>query len=67
MTASLYYGEIERESNREDVAYDDTYIGIRLRSDLRSLFSSSGQRQLEPASFGKAQPSKFKSKPVTER
>ncbi len=39
LTAGIYYGEIERESTRDNVAYDDAYFGIRLRSDLRSLFS----------------------------
>jgi len=53
LTAGIYYAEIERESNREDVAYEDAYIGIRLRSDLRSLFSGSrdDERIREPDSF----------------
>lgn len=52
MTAGIYYGEIERESNVENVAYDDTYFGIRLRSDLRSLLKGRGQKRPEPFSFG---------------
>ena len=51
MTAGIYYGEIERESNFSDIAYDDAYIGLRLRSDLRSLFSGSRRDEVEPASF----------------
>lgn len=39
LTAGIYYGEIERESTRINVGYDDAYFGIRLRSDLRSVFS----------------------------
>lgn len=53
MTAGIYYGEIERESNVENVAYDDTYFGIRLRSDLRSLLKGRGQKYPEPSSFGR--------------
>ncbi len=51
MTASIYYGEIERDSNREGIAYEDRFIGIRLRSDLRSLLRSTGKRKIEPGSF----------------
>ncbi len=61
MTASIYYGEIERDSNRDGIAYEDTYFGLRLRSDLRSLLGSGkkSQREREPASFGKAKKSEF--------
>jgi len=53
LTAGLYYGEIERESTRTSVEYEDAYFGIRLRSDLRTLFSSrrDRDRQIEPSSF----------------
>lgn len=52
LTAGVYYGEIERDSSREDVSYDDSYFGIRLRSDLRSVLKGRGKRIQEPASFG---------------
>ena len=51
MTAGIYYGEIERESTRQLVGYDDSYFGIRLRSDLRSLFRGNRNRETEPGSF----------------
>ncbi|RBP49159.1 outer membrane beta-barrel protein [Arenicella xantha] len=51
LTAGLYYGEIERESNLSDVDYQDAYFGLRLKSDLRSWFGGSKQREIEPASF----------------
>ena len=54
LSASLYYGEIERESNLEGIAYDDRYFGLKLRSDLRHFFKrSSDENQIEPISFGK--------------
>lgn len=52
LTAGIYYGEIERESTQARVSYDDAYIGIRLRSDLRSILSGRGKEAREPASFG---------------
>ena len=67
LTASLYYGEIERESTRQDVEYEDTYFGLRLRSDLRSLFGSSRKKEREPASFGNAKRSKFAKKKNEKR
>jgi hypothetical protein len=51
MTVGIYYGEIERESNVANIAYDDSYIGLRLRSDLRSLFGGARRDEVEPASF----------------
>lgn len=51
LTAGLYYGEIERDSTREGVAYDDSYIGIRFRSDLRSLLKRRSNDTIEPSSF----------------
>ncbi len=53
LTASIYYGEIERDSSRDEFDYEDQYIGLRLRSDLRSLFGSSNDSQKEPELFGK--------------
>lgn len=44
LTIGLYYGEVERDSNLSVYDYEDRYYGIRLRSDLRSLFRSSRQR-----------------------
>jgi len=53
LTAGVYYGEVERDSTRLTVEYDDTYFGIRLRSDLRSLFSGRRDRDIaKPGSFG---------------
>ncbi len=51
LTAGIYYGDIERRSNLEGIDYDDRYIGIRLRSDLRSLLEGRGKKYREPASF----------------
>ena len=51
MTAGVYYGEVERDSTRQLLDYDDSYVGIRLRSDLRSLIRGSSRRHHEPASF----------------
>lgn len=67
MTASIYYGEIERESNRDNITYDDTYFGLRLRSDLRSLLRSGKKSEREPASFGKAKKSEFARKKSDSR
>lgn len=50
--AGIYYGEIERDSNIEGLDYDDQFIGIRLRSDLRSLLQGRGKQRREPDSFG---------------
>ena len=54
LTASIYYSEIERESNIEGIAFEDAFIGIRLRSDLRSFLTSGsrGDKELEPRTFG---------------
>jgi len=35
LTAGLEFGSIERESNRENVAYEDDYVGLTLKSNLR--------------------------------
>jgi len=35
LTAGLEFGSIERESNRENIAYEDEYVGLTLRSNLR--------------------------------
>lgn len=51
LTAGVYYGETERDSTRESVEYEDAFFGIRLRSDLRSLFSGRRDQVIEPASF----------------
>ena len=53
LTAGVYYGEIERESSVDNIGYDDTYFGLRLRSDLRSLLKGRGKKRPEPSSFGK--------------
>jgi hypothetical protein len=44
LSAGLYYGEIERDSSISSIDYDDSYFGIRLRSDLRSLLKGRGSR-----------------------
>jgi hypothetical protein len=59
--AGIYYGEIERDSNLEGLDYDDQFIGIRLRSDLRSVLEGrrKQRRQPEPPdSFGYANKTK---------
>lgn len=35
LTAGIQFGQVERESNRANVAYEDDYVGITLRSNLR--------------------------------
>lgn len=47
LTAGAYFGQIDRESNINSLDYDDTYFGIRLRSDLRRLISGRGDRELD--------------------
>ena len=47
LSAGLYYGEIERDSSITSIDYDDSYFGIRLRSDLRSLLKGRGSRDRE--------------------
>ncbi len=50
LTAGIYYGQIERDSTLDELDYDDSYFGIRLRSDLRPLLK--GRRNVEePDSF----------------
>lgn len=58
LTAGIYYGEIERQSTAENIDYDESYFGIRIRSDLRSLLKGRGQKRPEPSSFGKPKKSK---------
>ncbi len=50
LTAGIFYGEIERESNDliEDLDYEDSYFGIRLRSDLRGLLKGRSEDTIEP-------------------
>jgi len=58
LTAGIYYGEIERESTREGVAFDDSFFGVRFRSDLRSLLRKRSKDRREPASFGSLEKTK---------
>ncbi len=58
LAASIFYGEIDRESTLEDFEYDDRYYGIRLRSDLRSLLGSNNEDKVEPYSFDNTQRTK---------
>lgn len=52
LTAGLFYGQIERDSNIDNVAYEDRYFGLTLRSDLRALVSGNRDRKfVEPYSF----------------
>jgi len=53
LTAGVYYGEIERDSTRANVDYEDSYIGLRFRSDLRPLLKrrSDSRLDIEPSSF----------------
>lgn len=57
LTAGLHYAYIERDSSNDEFDYDDSYIGIRLRSDLRTFFSARKKQEQEPASFKYPQPS----------
>ena len=57
MTAGIFYGEIDRDSDLDTAGYDDKYFGIRLRSDLRSLLKGRGSRIEPAASFGLSKPS----------
>lgn len=54
LTASLFYGEIERTSNLEGLGYDERYYGIRISSDLRNLFGGNKKegRLDPPYSYG---------------
>jgi len=54
LTASFYYEDIERDSNFENIAFTDNVFGIRLKSDLRPLFSQRrSKKRIEPESFGR--------------
>ena len=56
LSGGLFYGQVERESNIPNVAYDDAYFGIRIYSDLRSLMGRRNQEDyLEPYSFEEQQ------------
>lgn len=56
LTAGIYYGEIERDSSVDLIEYDDRYIGVRLKSDLRTLLRGRGS-YTEPESFEYPRPS----------
>jgi len=50
----IYYGEVERESTLQGIDFEDNFIGLRLRSDLRRFFGGrQRQSELEPGSFGR--------------
>ena len=52
LTVGVYFEEIDRDSNFDNIAFDDRIIGLRLKSDLRSLFRSRrNNKQVEPSSF----------------
>lgn len=57
LSAGVFYGELDRESNFEGIDFDDTFIGIRLRSDLRPFLRGRGRNELEPGSFGRTKKS----------
>ena len=55
LTIGAYYEDIDRDSNTAGVAFEDRIFGIRLRSDLRSIFQRSRTKQFpEPASFDRS-------------
>lgn len=54
LTLGVYYAEIDRDSSTDEFDYDDSYFGIRLSSDLRSVFGSRNTQ--EPDSFRYPQP-----------
>lgn len=57
LTAGVYYGEIERTSTMDDFEYDDSYFGIRLQSDLRSLLRGRRNEREPDNSFRYPEPS----------
>ena len=60
LTVGVYFEEIDRDSNFDNIAFDDRIIGLRLKSDLRSLFSSRrNSSQIEPSSFRPSQRSQI--------
>ncbi len=62
LTIGLYYEDIERDSNFDNIAFEDRVFGLRFRSDLRSLFSSNrSKNRIEPASFKASQRSQINS------
>lgn len=62
LTAGIFYGQVERQSTRAEVEYEDTYFGIRLRSDLRPLLKGRGRREIEPYSFESARKKNLRKK-----
>ena len=55
LTVGTYYEDIDRDSNTAGVAFEDRIFGIRLRSDLRSLFGRNRNKQSpEPVSFDRS-------------
>ena len=61
LTVGLYYEDIDRDSNFDNVAYEDRIFGIRFKSDLRSFLGNQNRRnkQIEPSSFKPSQRSQF--------
>ena len=54
LSVGIFYGEVDGESSIGAFDYQENYYGIRLRSDIRSLFSGSrknSRRSREPDSF----------------
>ncbi|NND81199.1 MAG: outer membrane beta-barrel protein [Gammaproteobacteria bacterium] len=47
LTAGLFVGDIERDSSINELDYRDQYVGIRLRSDLRSLLRTKDEPDSE--------------------
>ena len=60
LTLGAYYEEIDRSSNFDGISYEDNIIGLRLKSDLRSFFSSRRDKhKVEPSSFKPTSRSQF--------
>lgn len=61
LTVGLYYEDIDRDSNFDDISFEDRIFGIRLKSDLRSFLGNQNRRnrQIEPSSFKPSQRSQF--------
>ncbi len=51
LSAGLFYGETERDSNLDNIDFEDKFFSLRFRSDLRSLLTGGRNRRIEPGSF----------------
>jgi len=62
LTLGVYYEDVDRDSNFDDISFSDRVFGIRLKSDLRSFVSSRRDKKaIEPSSFRPTSRSQFNS------